>query len=431
MLGPSYSSSPSTGSRRYSAPVASTTARGRHLVVVLEPDHVAVAAGLERQRAVGRGRTRAELARLGDRAAGEVVAGDARREAEIVLDPPRRAGLPAQRRALHDERVETLRGAVDRGAEARRPTADHEEVDLLVGCSSSPIPSARDSSPLLGLNSSGPPGRRTSGRRRRAAAPRSGAAGRASCREAGCAWPSPPPPGRRRSAGPTISRPTPWRCCSTSRRFMKSRAAGRPAARPRDHRPGRLGADAADGGAGPSATGCPRLARAGSDRGAGARRWVPAGRPDLFRPSNGGLSRALGIGLELQPHEEVDLLWSAAGPASLGAAVYGASEGLDTLIVESTALGPAGRFVAADREAFSASRRASRATTSPAARSPRRASSARVRPRPTALWHCEPSGNRHGVRLEDDHEVSAGAVMGPSGSELPPPGRCGWRSTRA
>jgi thioredoxin reductase (NADPH) len=47
---------------------------------------------------------------------------------------------------------------------------------------------------------------------------------------------------------------------------------------------------------------------------------------ELRRPSNGELSRALGIGLELGPREEVDLLIVGGGPAGLGAAVYGASE---------------------------------------------------------------------------------------------------------
>jgi thioredoxin reductase (NADPH) len=56
-------------------------------------------------------------------------------------------------------------------------------------------------------------------------------------------------------------------------------------------------------------------------------------------PSLGELSRALGIGRELARQEEVDLLVVGAGPAGLGAAVYGASEGLDTLVVESSALG--------------------------------------------------------------------------------------------
>ena len=60
---------------------------------------------------------------------------------------------------------------------------------------------------------------------------------------------------------------------------------------------------------------------------------------ELQHPSRGEVLRALGIGRELAPREEVDLLVVGGGPAGLAAAVYGASEGLDTLIVESTALG--------------------------------------------------------------------------------------------
>ena len=65
---------------------------------------------------------------------------------------------------------------------------------------------------------------------------------------------------------------------------------------------------------------------------------LPGG-AELRRPSNGALSRALGIGLEFGPREDVDLLIVGGGPAGLGAAVYGASEGLDTLVIESTVLG--------------------------------------------------------------------------------------------
>src|SRR4029077_16884715 len=60
---------------------------------------------------------------------------------------------------------------------------------------------------------------------------------------------------------------------------------------------------------------------------------------EMTAPSPGELSRTLGIGRELASREEVDLLIVGAGPAGLGAAVYGASEGLDTLVVESSALG--------------------------------------------------------------------------------------------
>src|SRR6185295_17871460 len=65
---------------------------------------------------------------------------------------------------------------------------------------------------------------------------------------------------------------------------------------------------------------------------------LPGG-AELQQPTNGEVSRALGVGLELAPREEVDLVVVGGGPAGLGAAVYGASEGLDTLVVEGSALG--------------------------------------------------------------------------------------------
>src|SRR5262249_31877489 len=55
---------------------------------------------------------------------------------------------------------------------------------------------------------------------------------------------------------------------------------------------------------------------------------LPGG-TELRGPSVGQVSRALGIGRELAPREEVDLLVVGGGPAGLGAAVYGASEGLE------------------------------------------------------------------------------------------------------
>jgi len=63
------------------------------------------------------------------------------------------------------------------------------------------------------------------------------------------------------------------------------------------------------------------------------------GATELRNPSHGQLWRALGMGLELGPREEVDLAVVGSGPAGLGAAVYAASEGLNTLVVESTVLG--------------------------------------------------------------------------------------------
>jgi thioredoxin reductase (NADPH) len=58
----------------------------------------------------------------------------------------------------------------------------------------------------------------------------------------------------------------------------------------------------------------------------------------LRNPSNGALAQALGIRRPLEQNV-YDLVIVGAGPAGLAAAVYGASEGLDTLVLERTAPG--------------------------------------------------------------------------------------------
>jgi len=59
----------------------------------------------------------------------------------------------------------------------------------------------------------------------------------------------------------------------------------------------------------------------------------------LNNPSNAELARVLGFAPAPAPTQVVDLLVVGAGPAGLAASVYGASEGLATLTVESTAVG--------------------------------------------------------------------------------------------
>jgi thioredoxin reductase (NADPH) len=137
---------------------------------------------------------------------------------------------------------------------------------------------------------------------------------------------------------------------------------------------------------------------------------------ELRRPSNGELSRALGIGLELAPREEVDLLVIGGGPAGLGAAVYGASEGLDTLVIESTVLGgQAGTSRRIENylgfpAGISGTELTSRAVTQARKFSARTATPYRAR----AL---EPGADRHLVRLEEGNEIAARAVVLATGAE--------------
>lgn len=58
----------------------------------------------------------------------------------------------------------------------------------------------------------------------------------------------------------------------------------------------------------------------------------------LVNPSNGEIAEACGVNPDLDPGR-FDLIVIGAGPAGLAAAVYGASEGLDTLISEGQAVG--------------------------------------------------------------------------------------------
>jgi thioredoxin reductase (NADPH) len=142
---------------------------------------------------------------------------------------------------------------------------------------------------------------------------------------------------------------------------------------------------------------------------------LPGG-PDLRNPSPGQVSRALGIGLELDPREEVDLLVVGGGPGGLGAAVYGASEGLDTLVVERTALGgQAGTSRRIENYlGFPAGISGSELTTRAITQARKFAARTATPYRALAL---EPGEDRHVVSLEDDHCVAARAVLLATGAE--------------
>jgi thioredoxin reductase (NADPH) len=137
---------------------------------------------------------------------------------------------------------------------------------------------------------------------------------------------------------------------------------------------------------------------------------------ELHNPSNGQLSRALGIGLELAPREEVDLLVIGGGPAGLGAAVYGASEGLDTLVIEASVLGgQAGTSRRIENylgfpAGISGTELTGRAITQA------RKFGARVAS-PYRAQELQLGSERHTVKLEEGHEVAAHAVLLATGAE--------------
>jgi len=66
---------------------------------------------------------------------------------------------------------------------------------------------------------------------------------------------------------------------------------------------------------------------------------ICAGRTVLRNPTNEKIAECLGLNAPVDPAQVRDAVIVGAGPAGLAAAVYGASEGLDILVVESTAPG--------------------------------------------------------------------------------------------
>jgi thioredoxin reductase (NADPH) len=137
---------------------------------------------------------------------------------------------------------------------------------------------------------------------------------------------------------------------------------------------------------------------------------------ELRAPSSGEVSRMLGIGATLEPREQVDLLVVGAGPAGLAAAVYGASEGLQTLLIEGTALG--GQAGASRRienylgfpAGITGAELTSRAVTQA------RKFNARVAS-PYRAASLEPLDGGYLVHLDDDREIVAESILVATGAD--------------
>jgi thioredoxin reductase (NADPH) len=142
---------------------------------------------------------------------------------------------------------------------------------------------------------------------------------------------------------------------------------------------------------------------------------LPGG-AELRHPTSGDVLRALGIGRELERREEGDLRGVGGGPAGLAAAVYGASEGLDTLVVESTALG--GQAGSSRRIENYLGFPAGISGTELTSRAVTQARKFGARPAtPYRAVFLEVGEGRHRVLLEDGHEIAARAVVLATGAD--------------
>jgi thioredoxin reductase (NADPH) len=135
----------------------------------------------------------------------------------------------------------------------------------------------------------------------------------------------------------------------------------------------------------------------------------------LRNPSNQELARALGFVPAPDYRDVYDLVVIGAGPAGLAAAVYGASEGLSTLTLESVAIG--GQAGTSTRIENYLGFPAGLSGAELAARAAVQAEKFEARPTyPCEVVGLEPRDGLHLVRLADGDDVTARAVIVATGA---------------
>ena len=161
--GPSKRSRPGISRRRYSTPVASTTARA----VTSSPSSISTTWRSPSVRSALTSRMRrnsvAEHPGLLVCALRQLRAAHAAREAQVVADQGAGAGLPADRLALDHEGAQPLGGGGHRGREARWAGAYHDHVEIRAPLDCVVTPKASATSLLSGSWNDRPSSIRTSG----------------------------------------------------------------------------------------------------------------------------------------------------------------------------------------------------------------------------------------------------------------------------
>ncbi len=145
----------------------------------------------------------------------------------------------------------------------------------------------------------------------------------------------------------------------------------------------------------------------------------------LRNPEPGELAEHLGLTFHAVPGHTFDLVVVGAGPAGLAAAVYGASEGLDTVVLEATDVG--GQAVTSSRienyvgfpNGISGQDLSSRASVQAMKFGARITNPCRV----VHLW---PASGWHVVELADGSQVPTRALVVATGAEYRRPGVDGW-----
>ena len=145
----------------------------------------------------------------------------------------------------------------------------------------------------------------------------------------------------------------------------------------------------------------------------------------LRNPTPGELAEHLGLTFRAVPGHTFDLVVVGAGPAGLAAAVYGASEGLDTVVLESASIGGQAGASSRIENYLGFPRGVSGLDLSQKATVQAEKFGARIT-LPCEVVGFRPQAGWHVVVLADGSEVPARAVVVATGAEYRRPAVAGW-----